>query len=45
MTTTTPVISFGKLKPGMPMPHLLDIQTLSFNALLASAQQEILQRV
>ena len=36
MTTTTPVISFGKLKPGMPMPHLLDIQTLSFNALLAS---------
>jgi len=34
MTTTMPVISFGKLEAGMPMPHLLDIQTRSFQALL-----------
>jgi len=36
MTTTLPVISFGKLQPGMPMPHLLDIQTRSFAALLTT---------
>jgi DNA-directed RNA polymerase subunit beta len=36
MLTTLPVISFGKLKSGMPMPHLLDIQTRSFNAFLKS---------
>ncbi|HET7039650.1 MAG TPA: DNA-directed RNA polymerase subunit beta, partial [Gemmatimonadales bacterium] len=34
MTATMPVISFGKLEAGMPMPHLLDIQTHSFQALL-----------
>ena len=27
-------ISFGKLQAGMPMPHLLDIQTRAFDALL-----------
>ncbi len=27
-------ISFGKLEAGMPMPHLLDIQTRAFDALL-----------
>ena len=27
-------ISFGKLEKGMPMPHLLDIQTRAFDALL-----------
>ncbi|HVA56291.1 MAG TPA: DNA-directed RNA polymerase subunit beta [Gemmatimonadaceae bacterium] len=27
-------ISFGKLEPGMEMPHLLDIQTRAFDALL-----------
>ena len=27
-------ISFGKLEAGMPMPHLLDIQTQAFDALL-----------
>jgi DNA-directed RNA polymerase subunit beta len=30
----TSVISFGKLEKGMPMPHLLDIQTESFQSLL-----------
>ena len=48
--TTLPVISFGKIEAGMPMPHLLDIQTHSFQALLASgeaaAQQDLsLERV
>ncbi len=32
---TLPVIFFGKLEQGMPMPHLLDIQTRSFSALLS----------
>jgi DNA-directed RNA polymerase subunit beta len=36
--TTLPVISFAKLEAGMPMPHLLDIQTRSFQALLASGE-------
>ena len=27
-------ISFGKLEQGMEMPHLLDIQTQAFEALL-----------
>jgi len=36
--TTLPVISFSKLEAGMPMPHLLDIQTRSFQALLASGE-------
>ncbi len=35
MNTRLPVISFGKLEAGMPMPHLLDIQIRSFRALLA----------
>ncbi len=34
MTKTLPIISFGKLETGMPMPHLLDIQLLSFQVLL-----------
>ncbi|MSR06000.1 MAG: DNA-directed RNA polymerase subunit beta [Gemmatimonadetes bacterium] len=32
--TRLPVISFTKLATGMPMPHLLDIQTSSFAVLL-----------
>jgi DNA-directed RNA polymerase subunit beta len=32
------VISFSKLEAGMSMPHLLDIQTRSFQALLASGE-------
>jgi DNA-directed RNA polymerase subunit beta len=35
MTKTVPVVSFAKLDMGMPMPHLLDIQTLAFRSLLA----------
>jgi DNA-directed RNA polymerase subunit beta len=31
---TLPVLSFAKLKTGMPMPHLLDIQTRAFQSLL-----------
>ena len=31
---TLPVLSFAKLVTGMPMPHLLDIQTRAFEALL-----------
>jgi DNA-directed RNA polymerase subunit beta len=34
MAENLPVISFGKLAQGMPMPHLLDIQTRAFQALL-----------
>jgi DNA-directed RNA polymerase subunit beta len=34
MTKTLPVVSFAKLETGMPMPHLLDIQTRAFQALL-----------
>ncbi len=34
MNTTLPIISFGKLESGMPMPHLLDIQIRSFEVLL-----------
>src|SRR6266545_641383 len=34
MTTTLPVLSFAKLEQGMPMPHLLDIQTRAFHSLL-----------
>jgi DNA-directed RNA polymerase subunit beta len=36
--STLPVISFSKLEAGMPMPHLLDIQTRSFQALLATGE-------
>jgi DNA-directed RNA polymerase subunit beta len=32
--TTTPLLSFAKLETGMPMPHLLDIQTRAFQSLL-----------
>jgi len=35
MTKTVPVVSFAKLETGMPMPHLLDIQTRAFQSLLA----------
>ncbi len=34
MADTLPLISFGKLGKGMEMPHLLDIQTEAFRALL-----------
>ena len=34
MSELLPTISFAKLTPGMPMPHLLDIQTRSFDAFL-----------
>ena len=34
MIKTLPIISFGKLESGMPMPHLLDIQLRSFEVLL-----------
>jgi DNA-directed RNA polymerase subunit beta len=34
MAKTLPVLSFAKLDQGMPMPHLLDIQTRAFQALL-----------
>jgi len=33
-TKTLPVLSFAKLQTGMPMPHLLDIQTRAFQSLL-----------
>src|SRR5207237_9125034 len=33
-TMTLPVLSFAKLDQGMPMPHLLDIQTRAFASLL-----------
>jgi DNA-directed RNA polymerase subunit beta len=36
MSDRLPVISFAKLEQGMPMPHLLDIQTMSFDAFLRS---------
>src|SRR5260370_37126165 len=34
MGQRVPVLSFGKLETGMPMPHLLDIQTRAFASLL-----------
>ena len=34
MTKALPVLSFAKLETGMPMPHLLDIQTRAFQSLL-----------
>src|SRR6266436_9257751 len=33
-TKTLPLLSFAKLETGMPMPHLLDIQTRAFQSLL-----------
>src|ERR1700716_151522 len=33
-TKTLPILSFAKLETGMPMPHLLDIQTRAFQSLL-----------
>src|SRR5574341_581377 len=40
MTKTTPILSFAKLEAGMPMPHLLDIQTQAFQALLQPGGRE-----
>src|SRR5438552_3389978 len=34
MTKTLPVLSFAKLDQGMPMAHLLDIQTRAFQSLM-----------
>src|SRR6266516_3995063 len=34
LTKTLPVLSFAKLEQGMPMPHLLDVQTRAFASLL-----------
>jgi DNA-directed RNA polymerase subunit beta len=39
MTQPLPTISFAKLQPGMPMPHLLDIQTRSFDAFLRPVEE------
>ncbi|MDX2192587.1 MAG: DNA-directed RNA polymerase subunit beta [Gemmatimonadales bacterium] len=36
MTSTRPVITFSKREGGMPMPHLLDIQTQAFTSLIES---------
>src|SRR5258707_15851570 len=41
MPKTLPVISFSKLEAGMPMPHLLDIQTRSFAALLKLEDEQL----
>src|SRR5438270_3744925 len=41
MPKTLPVISFSKLEAGMPMPHLLDIQTRSFAALLKTEDEQL----
>jgi len=38
MIQLLPSISFAKLPSGMPMPHLLDIQTRSFDAFLRPAE-------
>ena len=49
--TNRPVITFSKREGGMPMPHLLDIQTAAFQTLLvpddvAGARQDVsLERV
>ncbi len=40
MNRTLPVISFAKLKSGMQMPHLLDIQLRSFEVLLRTDPDE-----
>ena len=51
MTDTRPVITFAKHEGGMPMPHLLDIQTRAFESLLVpddvgGARQDVsLERV
>src|SRR5512147_1262258 len=51
MSETLPVISFSKREGGMPMPHLLDIQTRAFESLLVpddvgGARQDVsLERV
>ena len=39
MSQLLPTISFAKLTQGMPMPHLLDIQTRSFSAFLQSSEE------
>ena len=43
MAENLPDISFGKLVQGMPMPHLLDIQTRAFQALLTPEDEEHLR--
>jgi DNA-directed RNA polymerase subunit beta len=51
MPETRPLISFSKREGGMPMPHLLDIQTRAFESLLvpddvSGARQDVsLERV
>ena len=51
MPETLPLISFSKREGGMPMPHLLDIQTRAFESLLvpddvAGTRQDVsLERV
>src|SRR5438876_9672560 len=51
MPETRPLISFSKREGGMPMPHLLDIQTRAFDSLLVpddvtGARQDVsLERV
>ncbi len=51
MPDNRPVITFSKLEGGMPMPHLLDIQTAAFQTLLVpddvdGARQDVsLERV
>jgi DNA-directed RNA polymerase subunit beta len=51
MPETRPVITFSKREGGMPMPHLLDIQTAAFDTLLVpddvhGARQDVsLERV
>ena len=39
MNDTLPIISLGKLEAGMPMPHLLDVQIRSFEALLQAGDE------
>src|SRR5213083_2759169 len=41
MTKTLPVLSFAKLEQGMPMPHLLDIQTRAFQSLLQPVFKDV----
>src|ERR1041385_4886939 len=38
--TMLPQLSFAKLETGMPMPHLLDIQTRAFQSLLQPEQKD-----
>ncbi|HEX6862536.1 MAG TPA: DNA-directed RNA polymerase subunit beta, partial [Thermoanaerobaculia bacterium] len=40
MPQTRPVITFSKREGGMPMPHLLDIQTAAFRSLLVPEDEQ-----